>query len=468
MVAINNLFYWTQALNLSRYGRSGKSHYLGTGDDDLSGLFHLSLLSSYTYYKAGAVTILFSMFGWWISHAIWIDGHYSSFGWIVLVMMLALISTIFYCITFGAQNYNVVGWCFFPLGLYGMMTGHWVLATLAWLAASFGSMTVVLIGCILACALSISLWSLGPVLSITPACFKLFTHFWPFASKSKNLKLSLLTVTKAVGANKSKIKYKRQVKIKTLGIAFYYKLIIYAQFPIALYFMTDSVSVLLIVALGIFVINRIFFRFADSWTMDMMFLSVATAEMVQRQEPFLLISYWICISPLPGFVFPQNKAVVLSVVPKLKPFDISILIKEMENFLKPVAKGKRIFMAFDDPLENYHKIFDGYRNLLELPFYVASKEEVLFIPNWYFIFKFNREGDPGYWGREVGDVVRNMNEVKADYVVVYQRENSVLENKWTEAGFSIVGQFSWSKFEENFNRLSPYKGPTPDWWLLER
>jgi hypothetical protein len=199
----------------------------------------------------------------------------------------------------------------------------------------------------------------------------------------------------------------------------------------------------------------------------MIILSVTTAEMMQNQEPFLLISYWMCISPLPAFVFPQHKSEVWSIVPKLKPFSVRTLIKEMENFLKPVSKGKRIFMAFDDPQGNYWKIFDGYRNLLELPLYVASIKEVHFIPNWYFISKLNREEGDDYWGREVDDVLRNMKKLKADYVVVYQTENNLLENKWSEAGFNIVGHFSWNTFDENFNKLYPYRGSVPYWWLLE-
>jgi hypothetical protein len=465
IMAINNLYYWTQALNLSRYGRSGKSHYLGSGDDDLSGLFHLSLLSSYTYYKAGAVTILVSMFGWWISHAIWIDGHYSSLGWIILVMVLALVSTIFYCNTFGAQNYNVVGWCFFPLGLYGIITGKWALATLAWFAASLGSMTVVFISVIFTSVLSISIWSLAPIFTITPACIKILTHFWPFTVKIKELKASLLIMAKAIGLIKKNKKYDRQMGKLNFGKC--YKLAIYIQFGLSQYVVTDSVSLLFAVAVGIYLINTMFIRFADVWTTDMIVLSVATVEMMQNQEPVLLISYWICISPLPVFVFPQYKSGMWSVVPKLKPFSVGTLIKEMENFLKPVSKGKRIFMAFDDPQGNYWNIFDGYRNLLELPLYVASKEEIHFIPNWYFISMFNNEGDPDYWGREVDDVLRNMNELKADYVVVYQTENSVLEKKWSEAGFNIVGHFSWNTFDQDFKKLPPYKGPTPDWWLLE-
>ena len=71
--AINSLFYWTRALNLFRFGRSGTSPYIGLGNSSMARFFHYSLPSLYAYWKAGAVSLVVGMFGWWTAHFLWLD-----------------------------------------------------------------------------------------------------------------------------------------------------------------------------------------------------------------------------------------------------------------------------------------------------------------------------------------------------------------------------------------------------------
>lgn len=63
---------------------------------------------------------------------------------------------------------------------------------------------------------------------------------------------------------------------------------------------------------------------------------------------------------------------------------------------------------------------------------------------------------------------RNMKEFNADYVGIYQTENSELDSKWIRAGFAIAGHFSWAGFEQELGSLCPYTGSAPDWWLLRK
>src|SRR5437773_1172022 len=178
-MGIVSLFYRTAALNLYRFGRRGRSRTLGLGDFELGKLFHYPLAALYSYGGAGAVTLLIGMFGWWMAHFVWLGA--APPGWVALVMGLAVISTTFYGSTFGGQNYNVLGWAFFPIGIYGLMTGQWILAGAAWLAASFGSPTVVVLGGGLSLLVAVMDGTSLPLLALGPAALKLSTHLVPLA-----------------------------------------------------------------------------------------------------------------------------------------------------------------------------------------------------------------------------------------------------------------------------------------------
>jgi hypothetical protein len=140
----------------------------------------------------------------------------------------------------------------------------------------------------------------------------------------------------------------------------------------------------------------------------------------------------------------------------------------MEKFLCPVSKGQRILMIFDDPKGVREKVFDGYRILLELPHYVAAKNEVHFMPDWWGLSELNYEGAPDFWGRDVASVLKNADYWQADFVIIYQEAGTELASKWQEVGFEVKGRFSWSDYAEDLRGNNPYPGLTPNWWLLRK
>jgi len=159
---INSLFYWTQAYNLDRFGRNGKSLLAGLGEYRLSRLFQVSLLSYYLYWGlGGSVAVLLAMFGWLFSHTVWVG--YVDIYILLLVIVIAFFSATFYANTFEMQNYNAIGWAFFPLGVYGLYTGDWLIAAIGWLLVSFGSFTAVFIAGLLSTIMAVSTFSLTPL-----------------------------------------------------------------------------------------------------------------------------------------------------------------------------------------------------------------------------------------------------------------------------------------------------------------
>ncbi len=460
--SLNYVFYWTRALAINRHGRSGVCPNMALGNYSLSRCFHYSLLSLFAYWQTGVVSIMFGMFGWWIAHFFWVP--LSGATWVSAVMALALISTTFYGNIFGHQNYNALGWLFFPLVIFGLINHLWILLALASLFVSFGSFTVFFISCLLSVVYAISIGSINPILATLPVILKMSTHFFPLF-KSGKAKEIMSNVAKAIGLTKRKAKYKRPIRFWSFDLLYF--MVIYGQFFFVDYFLTHRVSIVLLISIILVLINSTYFRFADRQSMQMLILSITTAETLNSQSCYLLPSYWIAISPLPLFIgFPSmNK--VLSIVPKLAPYSIENLARKIEKFLGPVKPGERILMTFKDPKGSYHKIFDGYRILLELPFYVSTIKGIHLMPDWWAVFDLNYEGAPDFWGTDVTRVSKNASDWNAHFVVIYQEAGTTLHTQWEKAGFRVLTRFSWAEQERELQGIKPYTGKTPEWWLLK-
>ncbi|MFT3892223.1 MAG: hypothetical protein QM730_11365 [Anaerolineales bacterium] len=378
-------------------------------------------------------------------------------------MILALISTLFYS-NLVRQNYNALGWIFFPIGLYGLLTGQWFLVAGSWLAASFGSFTVVFLGCLFSLIFTVSTWSLDPIVACVPAVLKLVTHFWPSVIH-RDLDWVLLGVSKALGLVDVKAKYRR-VQTKKINQRQVYLLLTYVQFFVAAYVMGGKISLYFGIGIFLFLVNLMLFRFADDTSMQLLLFSLAITLTIIISNPFLLIFYWLLISPLPHFLsFPSNKD-VYDIVPPAPLFNIRPLMDGMKKFLSPLQEGQRILMAFNNPQGIYENLFDGQRVLLELPCYVSAVKGVHYMPDWWAVFEINYEGAPDFWGRDLLAAIQNVKQWKADYLVVYQEEGEMtLDPKWMDAGFRLAGEFVWSEYMKESREF--YQGPLPNWWLLE-
>lgn len=461
---LGNYFYWTAAVNLRRYGRSGTSPCMGTGSYPMARLFYYSSPSLFAYWKFGAIAVLAGMFGWWGAHLIWL-AHQDG-AWVALVMALTLLSTTFYANAFGLQNYNALGWVFFPLGLYGMLTNNPWLAAAAWLAASFGSLTVVIVAAFLTVAWAIEGSDAARLLPILPALLKLSTHLLPLLRQG-SFQTTVANIAKAIGLKDHRTKYRR-TSTKSFGAGRLFYLLLCMQFLIAVHMMFPSGAPLVAAGIGLFLLNSVLFRFADEQSMHMMMLSLGAATLLQVRDPMLAISFWLLASP-PARVacFPSSPR-VWEIVPRVRPFITDTLIQKLEAFFSPVKPGQRVWLAFESPGGVYEKVFDGYRALLEPAFYVASSRSFHLMPDWWGVWQLNEEGSPEVWGRGSDAVKQNMTTWNAEFLVVYQNSGEPLAGSWQRDGYEVLGQFSWKEWEEACGDARPYAGNTPDWWLLKR
>ncbi len=455
--------YWIFALILSRHGSRETCSYIGVGNYPLSRWFYYWSFSLRPYWKASAGVLLFGMFGWLIVHLAWLQQ--ADLYWVIVVISLAAISTTFYANTFALQNYNVLGWLFFPLGLYGLFTESWIIVAVAWLLASLSSFTVVFIAGIISLVSAINSNSLFPILALLPAGLKLLIHLYP-CLVSKNIKLSTLNLMKTVGIHRKTARYTRTYPLKTIMARVYF-LALYSQFFIILYLITRQIPVLFLAGITIFVINSTFARFADVQSMHMLMFSLATMYTLKTPDSLVLVSFWLVVSPLPLLIpFPYTKK-VLDVVPEAHPFSIKKLREAMEDFLVSVKPNERILMAFNNPGGALERIFDGYRALLQLLLYITAKKRIHFIPDWWAVAESNYQDARNFWGRDIHSVLKNIKEWKAGYIVVYQDTGTKLDAIWQENGFKVLSKFSWGNHEKELRGIKLYYGETPDWWLLE-
>ena len=126
-----------------------------------------------------------------------------------------------------------------------------------------------------------------------------------------------------------------------------------------------------------------------------------------------------------------------------------------------------MYFSFSDPGDAYYKIYDGYRSIIELAFYIANKNRFLLYPDWYTVFDNNYKNAPNVWGKKIKEVIKNCEKAKADYALIYKSNSRKIESHWLKK-FQIVAEFDWNEQKEISNDPFVWRnnnGP-PKWILL--
>ena len=464
---INSLFYWTEALNFDRYGRKGISPYVGTGNYHLGKWWHMSLTSSYLYWRLGAMLPVLSMFGWLGSHVLWIDASHVDALWFMVVILTALVSSYFYASAFVFLNYNSFGWLFMPLGLYGIITENYWIAAFGWFGASLGSFTVLFIAGVLSISWAIFNQSIFPLIALIPSVLKLFSHFLFVEDIMK----SLDRVAKGIGLVRGqKVKYKRAANQGLFSSEMQYYLITWGVFCLILWIDSAySYAVLASTVWFLAIINSAVSRFADPQSLHLAMFSVATPILLLNPSPLLFGLFWIGVSPLPALIGAESLTGRMIGLKSYRPFRVGAIIERCHEFFSEIPKDSRVLLALNDPNNQYSDIFDGYRSNYELAFYTANINKILVFPDWWAIFDNNNFESPDFWGREPNDVIQNCIKWHAEYVIIYQPSGTGLENKWADCGFIEISSFDWGIMLNDHlggEPCWPDDKPAPKWWLL--
>lgn len=461
---LSYLFYDTQALNFEYFRRKDTSPYLGFGDYPMSRWFSYSKIAMIAARNGKPVLVPLCMLLWLSSHLIWAQSF--SLASVLLLMGLLLVSSTFFQQTFTAQNYNVLGWMFFPLGIYGLLTGNLLLTTICWLGAGISSITALAVAVFFTIACCIRDHSALLLLSLLPGMLVLLVQYF-LSMDFKNLKENIRNILQRIGASEKKNAYKR-TSSKGLQTGILYFLILLVIFITCFYVQSGSLPWLGMTALLVILINTFLFRFADPQSIQIMLMTTGFA--IALENPTLLqgILFWLLIAP-PAFIFyGTQKMKDLVIMPERKLKSIAPILQGMDAFLAPVNAGEKVLFAFSDPGGIYEAIFDGYRWLVEVPAYIATQRKFLFLPAWWTVFEAMDQKSPEFWGRSVEEVKRNAVNLGMDYVIVYQEEDEQLDAQWKAGGLRLLRTFSWKEHADLLNREKVLLKDPPVWFLLQR
>jgi hypothetical protein len=464
--ALTSFFYLTQWLNLSRYGRHGRSPVVGLGDYPLSRWFHLSRLSSWAYAKAGAVCTLGGTLAWVLSHLMWLGAAPAA--WVLAVVAVFFFSSTAYAMAFTRQNYNILGWMWLPLALWAGAQGHWVPAAFVWFAASLASITVVAAAVPLMTVQALMLVSPAPLVALLPALLKVASHLRGQRGRATGgaLAAAMGVMGRIIGVVRRGVRYRRT----SMGLRPFsaYFIVLYAL-ACTIVTLTQGVPVLPLAALAVFIVNQAWVRFADEQSVIVLFTTVLAAHVLAAPPSWVaLLALLLAVNPLPVFLTLCEPALDRSVVRvrTRPPFDHGDLQAAVAGFVAPVPAGARIHFAFADPLGVYENVFDGYRTLLELPLYVCAERGVHLFPDWHAVAETNHPDAPEFWGREPEQVLHHARSWAAAYAIVYTDAGEPLARRWGEAGFVPLARLDWSDWAGALDGHKLWRSAKPPCWHL--
>lgn len=453
--ALNNLFYRTQWLNIDRYGRSGCSPVAGLGQLPLSQWFHISAMSHYIFAFAGAPVMLGGTLAWALLHLAWMSA--ADLLWVLAVTVTLLLSTTAYAMAFVRQNYNILGWLWLPLALCGVASGQWIIAALAFLAASMASITVIIVAVPLMLTQALITMDEMPLVVLAPGLAKVMSHGL-LVLRSGSAQSSLLNLGKHVGLVPSQERYKR--RSRRFGPFNLYMSTLYVACCALSWLLNDAVPWLLVCAALIFVVNQRFFRFADDQSVIIMFVSVFTAYTIAMPPSiFAFLLLLLVVNPPPYLlgVLEMDPDSGSRRVAIFEPFDHTRIEQDCESLIESVAANSRILFAFDDPSGAYENLFDGYRNGIEPFFYVATRRNIHLFPDWHAVTATNTEGDFHVWGRSLNEVRANRERWQADFVLYYLASDDELPDEWLNE-YRIIGSFDYANHLEDLRQAVPWSG----------
>lgn len=464
---VNSLFYWNQALNLKEFGKKGTSPFLGNGDYALNNWWYLSNWSLFLQWRHGASLSIYCMFIWLSAHLVWLSTGLTDHQQILMVLFACLVSSYFYANAFIVQNYNVVGWLFLPIIIFGLHQELPALATIALFTASFASITVVFF-CFWVC-LVVSIQNSDPLFMLIgmPAFAKVGFDL----IKADNFFKRALNTLRNIGfgATKSNTKYSRNLFAELLKFNFLYFVSIWIIFACSLFFYGNNFFAALM-ALGIFlwVLNNSIFRFADNQSFHMYVFSICTASVIADFSYLNLFLLWLVVSPLPTLIGSASPGSPINKPTPYKPFHITPLINKCMKFLGPVPRNQKVLLVLANPKGKYSNIFEGYREILELLFYCGSKSKINIFPDWYSIFEENNSNQNVLWGTSPDQVVQNLRESGARFFILTVKPNYSFERDFKLLGCEVVDEFDWEPLIIPFLQGEPAWNPQvePPKWVL--
>jgi hypothetical protein len=226
----------------------------------------------------------------------------------------------------------------------------------------------------------------------------------------------------AIGVH-GEVKYKRYDK--NISVSFLYILFLNLLFTFLYVYQygIDEYSVLIVVAIGLYIINSLFIRFADLQTFYIIFLTVYVFIALNRMEQLNLLHLslmFLAVNPI--YLLIGTEIIKNPISPPVRtPVNTKGLVIKINECFKNVEAGNRLHLLFKNPNGNYHSIFDGMRTLLEPILFVAQKKGIKPIPDWFYLYEHNSTGDSDaiWWNRSIDKLITSIEMLDVQFIMTY-------------------------------------------------
>jgi len=463
--SLNNLFYRTQWENLRRFGTNGHSPFVGTGDYPLARWFHLSLISSYLYSNAGAVTMLAGSIVTFLSLIFFIEVQV--WWWVLLAVCLTLVSPTAFAMAFYRQNYQILGWMWIPGALYALHSGQWVLATLLLLTSASFAVTPFLLMLV-----PVSVGLVGSPSIELCVCLLITVIFasivlirpWKRAEPRQGWRLFGVQI----GTFGRRTARYRRTSMK-LHLPLQFVLVTYGLVTVLLWMANSSIPWSLVLALILTVVNERLCRVADFQSLVML-LSVVLVTLVLLYPPSFVTMFalWFALATPPTMLGVKVDGSLLSLrVRPVQPFSHDVILNRFRRVFARMPPVGTTLMIFRDPAGIYENVFDGFRRLIETPILVGMEFDRRVFPDWYFIAETNQEGAPDVWCQTWDQVKSKVKEYNADSVIVFSAEGRIVLEGSQETfltDFQPVDLIEVDKVIDPMNKLHEKTGVVMSVW----
>tara|TARA_B100000242_G_scaffold278888_1_gene236925 strand:- start:66 stop:692 length:627 start_codon:yes stop_codon:yes gene_type:complete len=181
-----------------------------------------------------------------------------------------------------------------------------------------------------------------------------------------------------------------------------------------------------------------------------------------------LITFIVIANPIPDSLKIRitNKKNKLFNIRIFKPFRYQELIKKIKIFSEKVPKNKTVLFAYNNPRNNYDRIFDGYRYVVETIYYYFQIRRVRSFPDWYAVWEEN-SNNKIIWGRNLESIYKNLKMLKTKYLVYYS-DHFKIKDKKIKNNFRILANFNIKRTYSNESSLWTNKNKSLNFFLLEK
>jgi hypothetical protein len=457
---------------IQKYGRNGYSYELSLGKP-ISEFFHITRLSTYIYaHFGGALTLLLSLFCWWLGLWLFTGQLYSTtFLLQVFIMVLVLTSTLFYFSMVDGLAYSAAGWSLLPFAMYGILSQNWLLALLCLFGISLTSFTVTFFAACVCVVLAIASFSLTPILVFIPAGVKILFHFRKLIP---NLKSTLGITAEGIGMTK-KGKARRGLRFGLGGgyhlgllLLFTVSFIIFKKQSSTLYL---ELVALLFLAIVLYVINKKFSRFADDDSLWLFSGTMIVIAALSVDNYLILIPLTIAINPHPIFLAFAGECYGnrLTMVPKRYPFDTEPLLEITSKFFSNLPDNCRLIELHEYRDDDYSTVFKGLRPIHELVLYAANRRGINLVPDFYAIFDSWSKGFPlsRTLKQNPEGALSACYELGSPFIIILVDNDDFEYDQWDDKGYEEIARLEWADLRPFLRGVQVLADDDKSWRIMK-